>query len=139
MRKRESRCRVGEAQEQDVIRIDHGRIGDVAMRFPNRSAVKSIQRLCACGHVVESAQPDELIRVIEIPKLTDDLQTHSFLRFDKFAVEEFDQGIAFSGVKRVLPELDDGGMSLLVHTRLNSMIQFVSQVLPPSAESACSH
>src|SRR5688572_7942062 len=26
MRKRESRCGVGEAQEEDVIRIDHGRI-----------------------------------------------------------------------------------------------------------------
>src|SRR5512134_2579998 len=108
------------------------------MRLPDGPAIRRRQRLCARGHVVESAPPDKLIRVIDVPKLPDDLNSHGFLRFDKFTVEELDQVIPPARVKGVLPEFDDGGMDWSAHARSCSMIQFVSQVFPPSAEKACS-
>src|SRR5205814_86716 len=107
------------------------------MRFPDGSTVKRIERLLTRGHIVETAQPDKSIQVIEIVKLTDDLDAHSLLCFDKFTVEEFDQFIAPAWIQCVLPEFDNWRIGGFDHTRSNSMIQLVSQVLPPSSENAC--
>src|SRR5688572_3579439 len=85
------------------------------MRLPDGSAVKRVQRFCARLHVVESAQPDELIWVIEITELTDHLNPNSFLGFHEFTVEELDQVVAFSRVKCVLSKFDDGGVCLCFH------------------------
>ena len=47
------------------------------------------------------------IRTIEVSKLTNDLYPKRLLRFDKFAVEQVDQDIAFPRVQRVLSQLND--------------------------------
>ena len=88
---------------------------------------------------MEAAQPDKAIRVIQIIKLPEDLHSHGLLRFDEFALEEPDQFVAPARVQAVHSELDDRRIRQMAHTRSNSMIQFVSQVLPPSSEQACSH
>src|ERR1044071_7337587 len=98
-----------------------------------------MQRSLACRHLIESSQPDELIRIVQIVKLPDDLNPNGFLCFDKFTLEELDQLIASARMKRISPELDNGGIGGVTHNRSNSMIQLVSQVFPPSAANACSH
>src|SRR5262245_34980472 len=120
---RESRGRVYEAQQQNIIRVDHRGVCGIAMFLPYWSAVKSIQGLCTCIHVIESAQPDESIWVIQIIKLSDDLHSHCLLRFDKFTVEKFNQFIAPAWMKCVLSEFKDRRIRSTVHTRSNSMIQ----------------
>src|SRR5688572_27291233 len=88
------------------------------MCLPNRPTVKCIQRLLTSLHVVEPTQPDELICIIKIAKLTDDLHSHSLLRFYKFTVKEFNQRITLPGVKCVLTQLDDGGVCLCFHVHV---------------------
>ena len=51
--------------------------------------------------------------MIKIPELTDDLHPERFLRFNKFPVEEIDQHIPLSRMKRVLSELNNRAASLL--------------------------
>jgi hypothetical protein len=95
--------------------------------------------LSTSRHVIEPSQPDKLIRVIKIIKLSDDLNPHNLLRLDKFALKEPDQFITPAWMESVHSQLDDWGIDLSVHVRSNSMTQLVSQVLPPSIEKACSH
>jgi hypothetical protein len=62
---------------------------------------------------MKTSEPDESVSVINIPELTDDLHPERFLRFDKFPVEEIDQHIPLSRMKRVLPQLNNRATSLL--------------------------
>src|SRR5689334_7006170 len=98
-----------------------------------------MQSLRPRRHIMETAQPDEPVQVIQIVELPEDLDADCFLCFDEFTLEEPDQFIAPARMQGIHPELDDRRIGWLAHTRSNSMIQFVSQVLPPSSENACSH
>src|SRR2546428_772953 len=103
------------------------------MRLPDRSSIETRQCFLSAGHVRETSEPDEAIGIIEIAELTDDAHPGGLLRLDKLGVEEIDEGITLARMECVLAELDD-------HDALSkSMIQFVSHVLPPSSEKACSH
>ena len=98
-------------QEQHIIGIDHGGVGRFAMHFPNRTAVKILQRLRARRHVPKTSQPDKSVWIIQIPELTDDLHPERFLRFDKFPVEQLDQHIPLPRMQRVLPQLNNRAAS----------------------------
>src|SRR5689334_4966680 len=127
------------AQQKNVVRVDHGSVGGLTMSFPYRSAIEGMQGRLAGGHIVETAQPDKLIWIVQIIKLTNELNTDSLLRFDKFTLKELDQFVAPTGMKDIHPKFDNRRKCCLVHTRSNSMIQLVSQIFPPSIENACSH
>ena len=51
---------------------------------------------------METSQPNETIRTIKVPKLTDDLNPHCLLGFDKFPVKEINQDITFPRMQGVL-------------------------------------
>src|SRR5262249_16948902 len=107
VRKRKSRARRCWMQEQHIVGIDHGRVGDFSMRFPNRTAVEIRQCLRARRHVAKASEPDKTVWIVLVPELTDDLHPERFLRLDKFTIEQIDQDITLSRMKRVLPQLDD--------------------------------
>src|SRR6185503_21105537 len=98
------------------------------MGFPNGSAIKGMQGGLAGGHIVESAQPDKLIRIVQIIKLPNELNADRLLCFDKLALEELDQFITPARMQGIHPEFDNRRIGWLAHIRSNSMIQFVSQV-----------
>ncbi|WP_347600804.1 hypothetical protein [Acrocarpospora sp. B8E8] len=77
------------------------------MRPPDRSGVEATQRLCPARHVVESAQPDEAVGVVQVPELPQDRHTDGLLGFDELAVEQVDKHVALTGVQRVLPQFND--------------------------------
>src|SRR5665213_3319747 len=109
------------------------------MRFPDRSAVKVPQRLRPCRHVGEATQPDKTIGIIQVAKLADNRHAKSLLSLDEFPVEEIDQDVAHPWVEGVLAKLDDWATAWRTHfARTKSIVQFVSQVFPPSGEKACS-
>jgi hypothetical protein len=63
--------------------------------------------LRAGSHVAKTSEPDKPVWIILIPELADDLHPVRFLRFYKLTLEEIDQDITLSGMKGVLPQLDD--------------------------------
>src|SRR5207244_1857583 len=85
--KRKSGRRNRWTQQQDVVGVNHRSIGSFPVRFPNRPAVKISQRFSTRRHITKTSEPNEEIRTVKISKLTDDLYSDRFLRFDKFPVE----------------------------------------------------
>src|SRR5262245_24706477 len=78
------------------------------MGFPGRAPhVELRQTGLARRHVREPSQPDETVRVTQIPELADDPHAGGFLGFDEFAIEQLDERITRSRVERVLPQVDD--------------------------------
>ena len=61
---------------------------------------------------MKTSEPDKSVSIINIPELTDDLHPKRFLRLDKFPVEEIDQQMPLSRMKRVLPKLNNRAASL---------------------------
>ena len=80
----------------------------VAMRGPDRPAVKFRQRLPSLLHVRKAAQPDEHVRPVEVAKLTDHRHAGVFLWFDEVAVEQADERVAGAGMQGILAQFDDG-------------------------------
>jgi hypothetical protein len=78
------------------------------VRFPNRTAVKILERFCPRRHVGKTPEPNESVRIIEIAELADDFHPDSLLRLHEFPIEQIDQYVPFSGVQSVLSELNDG-------------------------------
>jgi hypothetical protein len=74
--------------------------------LPHRAAVEGAQRLRTRGHVGESAQPDEAVRVVQVAKAAEDGHAQRLLRLDELALEQVDQHISLARVQRVLAELD---------------------------------
>ena len=105
-----SRVRARRSQQEHIIRIDHGRVGCVSMDFPDRSRVKGMESLRPRRHIMETAQPDKPVWIIQVIELPQDVDSDSFLRFDKLALEESDQFIAPARLQCVHPQLDDGGI-----------------------------
>ncbi len=93
--------------KQHITGIDHGGVGRFAMCFPNRPAVKILERLRAGRHVPKTSQPDKSVWIIQVPELSNHLHPERFLRFDKFPVEEIDQHIPLPRMQRVLPQLNN--------------------------------
>ena len=77
------------------------------MRLPNRPAVESLQCCGTTRHVAKASEPNESIGIIKIAKLAEDIHSQCFLWLDEFTIEQIDQHITFSAVKRVLPQFDD--------------------------------
>src|SRR5437867_2972217 len=77
------------------------------MRLPNRPSVESLQCCRTTRHVAKASEPNESIGIIKIAKLAEDIHSQCFLWLDEFTIEQIDQHIAFSAVKRVLPQFDD--------------------------------
>lgn len=77
--KGKSRFRTSRPQEQNVVRIDHRRVGRGPMQFPDRAAVESREGLCAVGHAGKASEPHKAVRIIEVPELPDDLDPERFL------------------------------------------------------------
>src|SRR5215475_1569793 len=109
------------------------------MLFPNRTPVKLFQLTCARDHIGKPAQPDEPIRIIQVAKLSDHGHASRFLTFNEVPFEKRDQQFASAGHESVLPKLYDRAAGLCDHWALvKSIVQFASQVFPPSSENACS-
>lgn len=70
--------------------------------------------------------PDESVSIINIPELPDDLHPERFLRFDKFPVEEIDQHVPLSRMKRVLPQLNNRAASFFWKRRFGHSANFSS-------------
>src|SRR5437867_13104619 len=77
------------------------------MRLPNRPAVEGLQCCRTTHHVLKASEPNESIGIIKIAKLAEDIHSQCFLWFDEFTIEQIDQHITFSAVKRVLLQFDD--------------------------------
>src|SRR5437899_10945857 len=77
------------------------------MRLPNRPAVEGLQCCRTTRHVLKPSEPNESIGIIKIAKLAEDIHSQCFLWLDEFTIEQMDQHIAFSAVKRVLPQFED--------------------------------
>ncbi|GGS55796.1 hypothetical protein GCM10010206_17120 [Streptomyces cinerochromogenes] len=63
----------------------------------------------SCRHVPESSQPDEAVRVVEVPELAEHEHPGLFLGFDELLVEQLDEFVASSWSQRVLAEFDHCG------------------------------
>jgi hypothetical protein len=61
---------------------------------------------------MKTSQPDKSIPISQIAELADDFHPERFLRFDKFPVEQIDQQMPHSRMKRVLPQLNDRAANL---------------------------
>src|ERR1041384_4487689 len=94
--------RAPRAQQQDVVGVDHRRVGDAVMCLPDRATVKSLQRSCSRRHVRKTAQADEAVGAVAIAELSDDAYSLCFLALDEVIVEDVDQRISSSGMQRVL-------------------------------------
>src|SRR5438067_2371490 len=108
LEERAVRLTIGRAQEQYVVRVDHGRVGGAAVGLPDRAAIERLQRLGARWHVAKAAQPDEAIGIVEVAELTEEPDARRSLGLDELLLEEADQVLAPAGVERVLPQLEDG-------------------------------
>jgi hypothetical protein len=95
------------SQQQHVIRIDHRGVGDVAVRGPHRPAVERLQAVRTRRHVLEPAQPDEAVSMVQVAELADHAHAQCLLRLDEFAIEQLDQHVPLARVQRVLAQLDD--------------------------------
>ena len=88
-------------------------------------------------HVAEAAEPDERVRVVQVPELPEHVHADGLLARDELALEQLDQRLPSTRVQRVSPQLDDrAGHSSSRRDRV--ITQFVSQVTPASGENACS-
>src|ERR1700761_6425586 len=104
------------------------------MLLPHRPAIERRQRSRSCRHVGKAPQPDKAVRIAGSAERADDIHALGFLALDEFSLEQVDQHIALAGFQGVLAQLDDR-----VHcTLVKSIAQFISQLLPPSGEKACS-
>src|SRR5262249_18674724 len=109
------------------------------MLFPNRATIKFFQLTRTRGHIAKPTQPDEAIRIIQVAKLSDHCHASRFLTLDEVLFKKRDQHFASAGHESVLPKLYDRAAGLCDHWALvKSIVQFVSQVFPPSSENACS-
>ena len=103
----EAGVRASRSEEKNVVGVDHGCVGCLAVLLPDRPGVERLQRARASGHVGKAADPDETIRVVEISKLTENRHPEGLLTDDELAHEEVDQDVSLSWLECVLPELDD--------------------------------
>jgi hypothetical protein len=125
------------AQQQHVRRVFHRGVGEVAVCRPHRAGIEVRERLAACFHVGETAQPDEAVGTVDVAELPDHAHAVALLGLDELALEEIDQRVALPGFSvywRSSTTREEGCVS----TRLMSITQFVSHVLSPSVENACS-
>lgn len=77
------------------------------MLLPGRTAVERLERPFARPHVAEPPQPNKAVWIIEVPELAQHLHADLFLRLDKLAVEESDQGLARARTEGIAAELDN--------------------------------
>ena len=94
-------------QEQDVVTVDHGRVGRLCMLLPDRTAVERLERLLACLHVGEAAHPDEAVGIVEIPELAENAHPDRLLCLHELAVEELDQRLPLTRAQLIAAEFDD--------------------------------
>jgi hypothetical protein len=94
-------------QEQDVVTVDHGRVGRPSMLLPDRTAVERLERPFACLHVGEAAHPDEAVGIVEIPELAVNAHPDRLLCLHELEVEELDQRLPLTGAQRIAAEFDD--------------------------------
>ena len=77
------------------------------LAMPDRAGIEGGQRPLPRFHVVEAAQPDEAVRIVEVAELADDGHALGLLALDEMAVEDVDQRVARAGMQVILAELDD--------------------------------
>src|ERR1700712_3211047 len=77
------------------------------MLLPDRTVVEVGKRLCTRRHAGEGAEPDETVGIVAIAKRAEQTHAGGLLRLDEFALEQFDQFIASTRMKRVLAQFDD--------------------------------
>src|SRR2546425_10037365 len=87
----------------------HGGVGFLFVGQPCRAAaVKSFEGLPPRLCVAKTSEPDETVGIVEIAESSDDVCTHSILRFDEVLLKQRNQGVAPAPVKRGLTQLEYG-------------------------------
>src|SRR5215813_6506767 len=104
----EARVHIHGPQQQDIVRINHHRVGFGAVFFPHRSVVEAAESLSPGLHVWESAEPHETVGVVQVAELAHQRHAGGLLRFDELTFEQADQVVAPARVESVLPEFDNG-------------------------------
>ena len=99
----EGRADLGGPQEQDVVDIHHRRVRRDTVGAPDGARVERLQRRRAACEVGEPAQPDELIRIVEVAKRPQNSHPERLLRLDELTVEQLDQPLARARLQRVPP------------------------------------
>jgi hypothetical protein len=95
-------------QQQDVVGVDHRRVGFGAVFFPHRSVIEAAESLGPGLHVGEPAQPHETVGVVGVAELAHQRHAGRLLWFDELPFEEADQVVAPARMECVLPELNHG-------------------------------
>src|SRR5262245_21376589 len=95
------------SQQEDIVAVDHRRVGSLAVPGPDRAAVEGAQCVGTEGHVRKAANPDEAIRIVRVAERPEHADPDGLLRLHELALEELDQRLARAGVERVPPQLDD--------------------------------
>src|ERR1700761_8736380 len=75
--------------------------------MPDQTGIEGLQRSVPMWHVLETAQPYETIRILQVAESTEYMCTNSFLRFDEFAFEEADQLLAAAPAQSILTQYND--------------------------------
>src|SRR5437660_10346115 len=101
------------------------------MRLPNRPAVEGLQCCRTTRHVLKPSEPNESIGIIKIAKLAENIHCQCFLWFDEFTIEQINQHITLSVVKRVLPQFNDRttGLNLVAFALRASVMTFQASLL----------
>ena len=85
-------------EQQDIVRIEHCRIGNSTMRFPDGPAVKSGKRGLSRRHIGKPTDPDEAIGIVEITERADDIRAECLLWCNEVLFEKRNQRIALTSV-----------------------------------------
>ena len=104
---RPPRRAVNRDEEVDVVGVDHGRVGRLAVLLPHRAAVEALEEEEPIGQRGEPAEPDEGVVGVAVAELADHVRAQLLLRLDEVAVEQVDERVALSRVECVTPQLHD--------------------------------
>src|SRR6185503_338825 len=91
----------------DVVGIDHRGGGRSPVLPPDGAAGEAHQRPAALFVIAEPAQPDEVVRAVDVAELADHADAERLLRLHELAVEELDQLVSPAAVQQVLAQLHD--------------------------------
>src|ERR1700743_2325196 len=75
--------------------------------MPDQTGIEGLQRSVPMWHVLETAQPYETIRILQVAESTEYMCTNLFLRFDAFLFEEPDHPRAAPPAQSILPHFND--------------------------------
>ena len=94
---------------RDVVHINDRVVGRSAMLSPDGAGVVEAFQSCMPRlHIGKPTQPDKVIRMVAIAKLTDNLCAISLLLFDEMLIKQGDEIVAQTRLVDILTQFYDG-------------------------------